>query len=266
MADQAGSRKPIPASLANRLLLGLLLAGVLVLVAYFSALPWLPAAWKTPGSPPLYALGVAGGASLLVSMGFVAAKRSARAGPPPAWLRVHVVAAMLGTVLVAIHSAGSLGRPPALLFLVLIALAMLGVWARTRVSRQMSGTFATRYENFAPPHPFITERLGQFIAAKTRLLESLDPAASEGTFALTPAHWLRRPWRAFCYNRLARSETRLIGARKSLPAIQAHWRRMHILLGLLLLLGVAAHIFAVTFFAGYVADGREITWPHFSAW
>jgi hypothetical protein len=54
--------------LGDRLLLGLMLATVAFLLAYFSILALLPAAWQTPGSPPLSVLGIMGAALLLVSI------------------------------------------------------------------------------------------------------------------------------------------------------------------------------------------------------
>jgi hypothetical protein len=53
-------------------------------------------------------------------------------------------------VLVVIHSAGFLRRPPALLFLALLALIVLGVWARVRLSARMAATFATKQRGFVP--------------------------------------------------------------------------------------------------------------------
>ena len=246
--------------------MGLALLAAADLVLYFSILPMLPPAWNTPGSPPLYLLGVAGGALLLVSMGFVLAKRTRRGGAPPAWLFAHVVAAIIGMVLVAVHSAGFVGNPPALLFLVLIALAIIGIWARTRVSRRIAETFATRYGNFRPVDPVTRHRLGEIIEKKTGLLQRLDPTAAEGTFSLTPAHWFQCPLLSLAYGRLVSKENRLIGARRSLPVIQAYWRRVHIMLSLLFVVGLLIHIFTVTFFAEFAAQGREVTWPHFSMW
>ena len=111
--------------IGNRALIGMVAAVVAALLAYFSLLPLLPQALRTPGSPLLYVVGAAGACLLLVSMVFVLVKRTGRGGSPPAWFIAHVVASSLGTVLVAIHSAGYLRRPPALLFL---ALAVISIW------------------------------------------------------------------------------------------------------------------------------------------
>ncbi|MEE8397154.1 MAG: hypothetical protein V3S29_13950 [bacterium] len=242
----------------------ILLGALLFLAAYFLLLPHLPQAWRTPGSFPLYFFGIAGGALLLLSFGFVLAKRGGRGGSPPAWFAAHVAGAVVGAVLVAVHSAGSLTRPPALLLLALLALAALGVWARLRLSGAMAAVFASRHQNFAPAEPVLRKRFEEILAAKVVLLARLDPAAAEGTFSLAPAHWLRRPAAALAYARLAGRERRLIGARKTLGFGHAHWRRLHILLAVIFVAGLLAHVFTVTFFAEYAASGRQITWWHIS--
>lgn len=248
--------------LGDRLLLGLMLAAIAFLVAYFSILALLPAAWQTPGSPPLYVLGIIGAVLLLVSMVFVGVKRSGHGGAPPAWFAAHVVAAILGMVLVAMHSAGALDQPPALMFLALLGLSVVGVWARTRVSSQMAATFGSKYQNFGAIDAEQREQLHTIIARKTALLAQLAPGASEGTFSLQAIHWCSRPLLAFPYARLVRQENRLIGSRRALPPVQAYWRWVHIVLGLFFVLGLLCHVFTVTFMADYVAAGREITWPH----
>ena len=250
--------------LGDRLLVGLMLTAIAFLAVYFSMFAWLPTTWQTPGSLPLYLLGVVGTALLLVSMVFVWVKRTGSGGLPPAWFTAHVVAAILGMVLVAVHSGGSLTRPPALLFLVLIGLSVVGVWARTRVSHQMSATFGSRYQNFGAMDANRRAQLQQIISRKQELLLRLDPTAKEGTFSLQIVHWCRKPWLAWPYARLAREENRCIGTRRALPLVQAYWRWVHIMLALVFMIGLVSHVFTVTFLAEYAAEGREIIWPHLS--
>jgi hypothetical protein len=264
MSPGARGRFVVWFALGDRLLVGLMLAAVAFLTIYFSIFALLPAAWQTPGSLPLYLLGIIGAALLLVSVVFVWVKRTGHGGAPPAWFAAHVVAAILGMVLVAIHSAGSLSRPPALMFLALIGLAVVGGWARMRVSSQMSATFGTRYKNFGAVDPSRRERLQEIIARKQELLSRLDLEASEGTFALRAVHWCVKPSLALPYARLVREENRLIGARRALPPVQAYWRWVHVVLGLVFVIGLLSHVFTVTFLAEYAAAGREITWPHVS--
>jgi len=249
--------------LGNRLLVALVAGAVLILAVYFVAVqPKLPAGWRTPGSPELYLTGVAGAALLLVSMGFVLVKRTGRGGSAPAWFVAHVVGGTAGAVLVAIHSAGFLRRPPALLFLALVALVVLGVWARTRGASRMAGTFATKQTSFAPADLAKRQQFAQIITAKRALLERLDPSASEGTFSLTLGHWLRSPRISSHYAKLVRAENRLMGARASVGQEQAWWRPLHLALAYLFVLGLLVHVVTVTFLAGYVAGGGPITWWH----
>ncbi len=250
--------------MGDRLLVGLMLTAIAFLTIYFSLFAWLPTAWQTPGSLPLYVLGVVGTALLLVSMVFVWVKRTGRGGLPPAWFTAHVVAAILGMVLVAVHSAGMLTQLPALIFLSLIGLSTVGVWARVRVSNQMSTTFGSRYNNFGDVDVNRQVKLQQIISRKQELLFRLDSTASESTFSLQLMHWYRRPWLAWHYAILVRKENRCIGVQRSLPFVQAYWRWVHIVLALIFVIGLVSHVFTVTFFAEYVAEGREIAWPHLS--
>ncbi len=264
VSDVTRGRLAVVLELGNHLLIGIALASVIFLAVYFSILALLPVAWQTPGSPLLYVFGVVGAVLLLVSVVFVLVKRTGHGGAPPAWFAAHVVAAILGMVLVAIHSAGSLNRPPALMFIALIGLSVVGVWARTQVSSQMSATFGTRYKNFGAADPVRRERLREILSRKRNLLLRLDPRASEGTFSLRMDHWYSKPWLAVPYARLVREENRLVGARHTLPPVQAYWRWVHIVLGLVFMIGLISHVFTVTFLAEYVAEGRDITWPHIS--
>lgn len=197
--------------IGNTTLLWLVLAIGLSLVGFFLLQPYLPKPWQTPGSTPLYLVGVAGAALLLVSMVFVLVKRTGRGGSPVAWFVAHVFAASAGTVFVVIHSAGFLRRPPALLFLVILGLIVLGVWARVRLARRMSATFGTKHQNFRPLDTTRRAALQAIITQKQDILRTLDPDAREGTFSVTLAHWLRKPGAAMAYARLVRAENRLMG-------------------------------------------------------
>lgn len=238
--------------LGNRLLAILVAGAVAVLVLHFSVLqPALPPAWRTPGSPELYLTGVAGAALLLVSVGFVLAKRTGRGGPAPAWFVAHVVCGTAGAVLVAIHSAGFLRRPPALLFLALIALVVLGVWARTRGASRMAATFSSKRASFAPADPVKRQQFADLIARKRALLPALDSSASEATFSLTLAHWLRSPRSSSRYAKLVQAENRLMGTRASVGLEQAWWRPLHLAIAFLFVFGLFVHVITVTHFADW---------------
>jgi hypothetical protein len=253
--------------LSNATLSALTAAAAVALGLYFAvAQRALPEAWRTPGSPELYLTGVAGALLLLVSMAFVLVKRTGAGGSPPAWFVAHVLGGTAGAVLVAIHSAGHLRRPPALLFLLIIFLVFLGLWGRIRLARRMAGTFASKQGSFALAKPEAREKFAGVIAAKRALLAQLDPKANEGTFSLTLTHWLGAPRISARYARLVREENRLMGMRESVGLAQAYWRAIHMAIAYLFVLGIVIHVITVTFFAGYVADGGPITWWHLTDW
>jgi hypothetical protein len=253
-------------NLSDATLLRMVVAAIGVIVVWFVVRPWLPEAWRVPGSPALYLTGVAGVVLLLVPAAFAFAKRGGLTKHPVRWFNAHVVCSSLGFVLIAIHSGGHLGRAPALLLLALLALAVLGVWARVRGSLRMAATFASRAPAFAVPDEATRSRLREIIAAKRRLIGELDPQAREGTFSVTLGHWRRTPRAACSYQKLAREEASLLGMRRTLPITQAWWRPLHMALAWIFVVGVLIHVLTVTFFAGYVADGGPITWWHLTAW
>lgn len=265
MAVRAGDRIVRP-DISNRVLLLVSLAIPAAIVAYFLILPSLPRAMRVPGSPVLHLLGVAGAVLLLVPMVFALVKRTGSGESSPAWFVAHVLAASLGTVLVAVHSAGHLGRPPALLLLALAGLIVVGVWARVWLSRLIADTFGTKHTAFTSGRTEIRAALDEIRGRKVDLLRGLDPRADEALFSLTPRHWIRSPRLAARYAALVRREHRLIGTRATVPARQAYWRALHIALAHIFVLGLLVHVITVTFFAGYVSGGGDITWWHLADW
>ncbi len=256
---------PTP-DLPDSLLRRLAALAALALAAWFALARALPESWRTPGSPALYLLGVAGALLLLVPALFALAKRSGASRDPRGWFNAHVACSLAGALLVAVHSGGFLRRPPALLLLAVLALGALGVWARLRGARRMAATFASRAPGFRVPDAATRARLATLIDAKRSLLARLDPEADEATFSVTLAHRLRRPRLAAAYARLTREEARLLGARRAAGPAQAWWRPLHLLLAWIFVAGVAVHVVTVTFFAGYVAGGGPITWWHLAEW
>ena len=265
-ALQAGAM-PFPSrDIDDRSLVRLTACAAGAIAAWFVLRPWLAPAWREPGSPELYLAGVAGALLLLVPVAFALAKRGGTSRNPRAWFNAHVGCSLAGAVLIAVHSAGFLRRPPALLLLAIVALAALGAWARLRGARRMAATFASKTHVFAAPEAATRERLRQLINAKILLLERIDPQADEGSFSVTLPHLLYAPRLALAYRRLAREESRLLGTRAAVGAAQAWWRPLHMALAWIFVLGVAIHVLTVTLFAGYVAGGGRITWWHLAAW
>ena len=236
------------------------------LILYFLILPVLPQGLRSPGSPMVYLFGVAGTALLLVAAVFVFVKRTGRGGSPNKWFVSHVGCSTAGFALVAVHSTGKLDGPPALLLLNLLALMFLGIWARVWASRSIADTFGTKLRGFAKSNDATRTKLAQIISDKSALLSDLDPAAQEATFSVTLSHLLRKPGSSIGYLRLVRAEERLMGTRQSVGAAQAWWRPLHLALAATFLVGLLVHIVMVTFFAGYVAEGRSIDWWHLTAW
>jgi hypothetical protein len=262
-APAARSARP---DIPNARLIAACVALPVLLLAYFLVLPILPQAMRTAGSPLVYLIGVAGTALLLVAGLFVLAKRGGRGGSPVAWFIAHVGCGLMGFALVTVHTTGKLERPPALLLLNLLALMTLGVWARVVAARGMADTFGSKLKGFAAPDAERRAQLGRIIADKSALLANLDPSAQEATFSVTLGHLLRKPRASLAYLRLVRTEEALMGARRSVGPAQAWWRPLHLALAAIFVLGVAVHVILVTFFAGYVAGGKPITWWHVTAW
>jgi hypothetical protein len=228
------------------------------------ALPSLPGGLGRPGGPVLQTAAILGSALLLAS--FVAVLRKKAGHPGKAGFRAHVWLASAGAVLVAVHSTGSLFKIPSLLLLALAGLIALGVWSRVLGSRQMARIFGTKMAGFSKPDEVTRTRLKALIGEKQALLREIETGASEATFSLQPRHWLASPARAWTYHQAVLEEHRLIGTRATVSPVLAYWRIFHRLIAWGFLIGLAVHILTVTFFAGYVAEGREIYWWHLAEW
>ncbi len=252
--------------LSDAKLAGLLAAAACAIALWFAFGAWLPEPWRNPGSPALYLTGVAGSALLLVPAAFAFAKRAGYGRSAIGWFNAHVVCSTLGMVLIAVHSGLFLRRAPALLLLTLVALAVLGTWARVSGSRRMAATFASRLPGLRVPDAATRERLKAILAEKRRLLAQLVPDAREGTFSVTLPLLAAKPRLSIAYIRLAREESALLGMRRSLGLAQAWWRPLHLALAWLFVVGVLMHVITVTFFAGYVADYGPVHWWHLKAW
>lgn len=250
--------------LSNRLLFGIVgcffAAGLVAAMAFGVS----AADWARPGSPLLQSLAIAGAVLLLGSFAAVLAKCFGR--PGKAGFRAHVGLASLGLACVLAHWSIQVFQFPTLLLLLLAALVALGLWSRSAGAVAMAGTFGRKHAAFAPPAPATRERLKALITEKTAVLARLDPQASEATFSLQPRHWLRRPRMALAYQRLCDEELKLTGATAMLSPAQRNWRLVHRLLAWAFVGGMLLHVLLVLFFAGYVADGREVYWWHVTAW
>ena len=111
----------------------------------------------------------------------------------------------------------------------------------------------------------------RLIQAKKSLLKSIAADEKESEFVLRWQHWSRYPLITLQFYWLVLAERRLLAknplsASEEIPAMERFWRRCHLILAILFLIGLLAHIITTVFFAGYVADGREIYWWHATKW
>lgn len=242
-------------------MVGIFAAGGLVAAAVFGV---SAADWARPGSPLLQSLAIIGSLLLLASFAAVLAKRFGR--PGKTGFRAHVGLASLGLALVLAHWSFQVFQFPTLLLVMLACLVALGLWSRSAGAKQMAGTFGRKHGAFAAPSPATRERLKALIGEKRALLERIDRQASEATFSLQPRHWLSKPMQARAYQALCAEELRLTGATAVLSRGQRYWRLAHRLLAWGFVGGLLMHVIIVLFFAGYVADGGEIYWWHFTDW
>lgn len=217
-----------------------------------------------PGSPLLQSAAILG--SALCVLAFVAAFAKRRGADGRTGFRRHVLLACAGLVPIAAHTTAALDHPPALLLLTLLALGGLGVWARLRGARALAGVFGSRTAGFAGPDAALRAGLESMVARKREVLARLDPQADEAVFALSPASWRAHPLLAWRYQRLVNEEHALLAAARGTPPALSRWRWLHQCLALAFVVGLAVHVLLVTFFAGYVAEGRPIYWWHVTAW
>lgn len=254
----------VPADIDNRTLTRrLVAAGGLTLVALLvgaNARQWYPEA-LAPGSPLMQSFAIVGAICLFGAASGALSKRfgaSARQG-----FQRHLWLSMLGTVLVAFHSTGAL-EFPALMLLLIVALAAAGWWGRARASVSLSRGFGRKPAMLGNNDH--RAELRELITRKTDLLAHLDPYADEALFSLQPGHWLRAPFLSWRFHRAVVAERALLGAHQIYVTTDRLWRLAHQLLAWSLVLGIVLHVVLCVFFAGYVADGRPIYWWHVTAW
>jgi hypothetical protein len=252
--------------LSNRRLLIWVACLTAALLAYLAAKPFLPALWQRPGTEVLQPLAALGAVLLLAPFLFSLGKRGGHSKIPNRLFILHVGASLLGMFLVSLHAVAAFTGPPLILLACLVLLAVTGVVARVHLAPKMAATFGRKSAPFQAGDPALKAALRKLIDDKTALLARLDPDAQEALFSPTLRHFLKAPLKSLAYARLARRESRLIGARQSVSWLQAWWRPVHMALAWLFLAGLVLHVVMVTFFAGYVAEGRDIYWWHLAAW
>lgn len=239
---------------------------VIAVAAYLIAKPYIGPMWQKPGTPVLQSIAAVGGLLLLMPFVFSIGKRAGMSEMPNRLFMMHVGASVLGIFFVALHAVAAFDGPPLFMVAFLIGLVVTGYVGRVHLAPRIAATFGTKAAPFQAPDEQTRSELRRVIDEKTALLKSLDPGASEALFSVTPRHLIRRPVLSLAYMKLARREETLIGARGSVTALQAWWRPLHMALAWLFLGGLIVHVIFALFFAGYVAEGREIYWWHITDW
>jgi hypothetical protein len=243
---------------------------LLLALATTSFVVILPLAWELrPGAPLPQMAAIIGSLLLLVPFLFSLLKRSGGSQNPPFWFVVHVLSSTAGSALIFFHAAGGDWlSPPGLVLLALLFLVVQGILSRALIAPMISHLFAGSVSsfNFTQSIQIDRGRLARIIEAKIALLKRLDPEADEALFSPRFKHWARSPWGTCQYQRLIRGEAKLVGARRRAGPLLALWRRLHLLVAALFLLGLLAHGVTVLLFAGYAAGGDEIYWWHLTAW
>ncbi|MFQ6021877.1 MAG: hypothetical protein ACE5NW_04080 [Acidiferrobacterales bacterium] len=243
-------------------------------VVYLLAGPrWLP--WDLrPGAPFAHVLGVIAGLLLLASLSYLPVRRSDTSNwaKPRAQL-LHSIVGTIGTALAIVHSGASLREWSALVLLAIVALLVTGLYGRVISPLRVGNTFGRAAVPYAPVvrETHASTYLAELVETKRRLLLTLEPDAKEAEFVLRMHHWVRRPRLASRYHRLARAERRqLAGVAASgthqIGLMERLWRGLHLVFAVLFVVGLLAHVITTVFFAGYVADGREIYWWHLTQW
>ncbi|MBT6274829.1 MAG: hypothetical protein HOI95_11910 [Chromatiales bacterium] len=243
---------------------GLSIISVLFAMAFgYVARHALPSMFS-PGAPFMQTAAISGALFLVIAVVAALAKR--RGSPARKGFKAHVLWAGCGIVLVGLHSTGAVWKPAAALLVLLLFLAVLGGWARTGGARKMAVVFGSKRSAFTPLGTDSRQRLSELVQTKRGLLAQIDAQANEGLFSLRLNHWCRHPVLSSHYAKAVKAEHDLLGTRQSVESSLANWRRIHQLLAWAFVAGLALHVTLVLFFAGYVADGRDIYWWHFTAW
>ena len=234
---------------------------------------WLP--WDLrPGSPVGQSVGIVAALALLSGLYYVPVRRSdeVRFGKP-AVQSLHSLSGTLGAILAIMHSQAALREWSTLVLLAIAGLLATGIYGRVVAPLRVGAAFgrgAIPYGKATRPET-ATIASDRLIAEKRRLLSSLAAGAREGEFVLRWHHWSHSPRMAWRYHRLTIAERRVVAcnelsASADISVLERLWRRVHVGLAGLFIVGLLAHVVTTVFFAGYVAGGREIYWWHLTQW
>ena len=250
--------------LSNFYLVAIVCGAIIISLVTLVAIDCLPVEFRQPGSPLLQSAAIIGSILLILSFLAILAKRFGK--PGRSGFKAHVWLANIGFILIIAHSGLAVLSIPGILLILLLVIAILGIYARLVLSRQMENTFGTKRTGFSAPDETMRNELKHLIAHKQRLLKQIDPSANEAFFSIQARNWIKTPVLAFRYNHAVGKEAGLLETRKSVPFFQAYYRSIHQLLSVAFLLGLIIHSVTTIFFAGYVAEDRYIYWWHITEW
>lgn len=254
--------------------------GLIAVSALFLAGAWLgwvmlsDSPWDLrPGSSIGQMLGILAALLLLSTLRYVYIRRGdvSRRNKPRSQA-FHSVAGILGAALAVMHSQAAMREWSALVLLAALGLLATGIYGRLVSPRRVGREFGRDAIAYFPIayDASLQSNLASILTEKQTLLDKWDDAAvQERTFVPRVSHWLEHPLDCLRYQRLAALESRLL-RRASMEAHPSQhlperwWRRLHLHLAALFVVGLLAHLITVLFFAAYVADGREIYWWHFT--
>jgi len=258
---------------ANRRLGWIVLFLFVAAVLVIALIPMLTAWDLRPGTPLGQTIGISAALLLLATLRYPVVRRGDRPrSDKPKAHSVHAVVGSIGVSLALVHSQASLRQWSALVLLAALGLLATGLYGRLVSPRRVAGRFGADGSPYLPstsPNPWTEVEARRRLNEKTRILERIGARSGEGQFVLRLNHWLRHPRLALSYAMLAKWE-RSLHARQPesatgyIPLVDRLWRRSHLVLAGLFVIGLAAHLVTVLFFAGYVADGREIYWWYFT--
>ncbi len=248
--------------------LGLAAVTIVYLAGGLDGLPWD----LRPGSAIGQSLGILAGVLLLATLAYVRVRRSEAPHPAkPAAQLAHALVGTLGTALAIMHSRAALSEWSTLVLFAVLGLVASGLYGRVVAPRRVGTTFGRGAVPYQAAHQGATAEGDRIVEQKRRLIRTFTEHGREGEFVLRWQHWRRNPRGALRYHRLGMLERRVMAANPlsastEISLLERWWRRAHLILAALFVIGLFAHVVTTVFFAGYVAEGRDIYWWHLTDW
>ena len=155
----------------------------------------LPNKLSEPGSPLMQGLAIIGTLLLVITFYGVLSKRFGK--PGRIGTVIHIISANIGTILVIVHSGGTIFATPGSLIILLFIIMLLGGVLRIVMPLNFSKTFGTKLRGFTSLEDNTRKELRKIISSKEDLLAQFEPNAQEGLFSLRLQHWVKAPLLAY---------------------------------------------------------------------